>query len=89
MTTKSGKPITLKELVSGKVTEKALSALSFEEGLSLLSELTEEMESGALPLEESLNAYSEGVKVSKRLEAILTGAEKKLEVLRGGEDESA
>ena len=55
--------------------------LSFEEGVKQLEELVSKMESGQIPLEEALDMYEEGIKLSRELERILTEAEKKIEKL--------
>jgi len=55
--------------------------LSFEEGLSRLEELIEELESGDLDLDKSLAVFEEGVKLSRELNRKLDEAEKKLELL--------
>ncbi len=55
--------------------------LSFEDALKRLTELVEQLESGQMQLEESVAAFEEGVKLSRRCEALLDGAEKKLQIL--------
>jgi len=60
--------------------------LSFEQALARLSTLVEKLESGKLPLEESVAAFEEGVKLTRRCEALLDSAEQRLQVL--GEEES-
>jgi len=60
--------------------------LSFEQALARLSTLVEKLESGKLPLEESVAAFEEGVKLTRRCEALLGSAEQRLQVL--GEEES-
>jgi len=60
--------------------------LSFEQTLARLSTLVEKLESGKLPLEESVAAFEEGVKLTRRCEALLDSAEQRLQVL--GEEES-
>jgi exodeoxyribonuclease VII small subunit len=56
----------------------------FEELLSRLRGLVERLESGNLPLEESLRAFEEGMELCRRGAGILDGAEKKVETLLGG-----
>ena len=58
---------------------------SFEEKLLELEALVRKMEEGSLPLNESLAAYEEGMKLSKALTAELSAAEKRMLVLSGGE----
>ncbi|HKJ83349.1 MAG TPA: exodeoxyribonuclease VII small subunit [Mariprofundaceae bacterium] len=60
--------------------------LSFEEALARLTELVEKLESGQLPLEESVAAFEEGVKLSRRCESLLDGAEQRLQVLGEEQD---
>jgi len=55
--------------------------LSFEEGLTRLEELIEELESGDLDLDKSLAVFEEGVKLSRELNRKLDEAEKRLELL--------
>jgi exodeoxyribonuclease VII small subunit len=55
----------------------------FEELLGRLRGLVERLESGNLPLEESLKAFEEGMELCKRGGVILDGAEKKVEMLLG------
>ena len=56
----------------------------FEDLLGRLRGLVERLESGNLPLEESLRAFEEGMDLCKRGALILDGAEKKVETLLGG-----
>ena len=49
---------------------------TFEERLSALEDLVKKMENGALPLEETLACYREGMKMAESLSASLTRAEK-------------
>jgi exodeoxyribonuclease VII small subunit len=55
----------------------------FEDLLGRLRGLVERLESGNLPLEESLKAFEEGMELCKRGASILDGAEKKVEMLLG------
>ena len=55
----------------------------FEDLLGRLRGLVERLESGNLPLEESLKAFEEGMELCKRGAFILDGAEKKVEMLLG------
>ena len=65
-----------------KTREKEKTA-SFEAQLGRLTELTEKLESGDLPLEEALKAYEEGVQISRRLLEQLDAAEQRIEILSG------
>ncbi len=55
--------------------------LSFEQALAGLTGLVEKLESGELPLEESVAAFEQGVKLSRRCEALLDQADQRLQVL--------
>jgi exodeoxyribonuclease VII small subunit len=55
--------------------------LNFEEALEQLSQLVEKLESGKLPLEESVAAFETGVKLSRRCETLLDQAEQRLQTL--------
>jgi len=64
------------------VSEKIdVNALSFEQALAGLTELVEKLESGELPLEESVAAFEQGVKLSRRCEALLDQADQRLQLL--------
>jgi len=55
--------------------------LNFEQALERLTQLVEKLESGQLPLEDSVTAFEKGVKLSRRCEALLDQAEQRLQVL--------
>jgi len=54
---------------------------SFEDSIRRLGEIVEALESGELPLEESLRLFEEGVKLARASQAKLDGAEKRVEEL--------
>lgn len=54
---------------------------SFEEALRALEAAVEKLESGQLPLEESLNCFENGVRSAARCQALLKEAETRVEVL--------
>jgi len=56
-------------------------SLSFEQALEQLTALVAKLESGKLPLEESIAAFEEGVKLTRRCEALLDSTEQRLQVL--------
>lgn len=58
-----------------------MTELKFEEALKKLEKIVEELESGKLPLEESLKRYEEGVKLSRFCHKTLQTAQKKIQVL--------
>ena len=65
---------------------------TFEERLEQVEALIGEMESGALPLEDALKRYEEGMQALTALEKELQSAQQKLTVLRraaDGSDEEA
>lgn len=53
----------------------------FENSLAQLETLVEKMEQGDLSLEEALQAFEEGVKLTKECQGILDQAEQKVQVL--------
>ena len=59
---------------------------TFEERLAQVETLIGEMEAGALPLEEALRRYEEGMQALTALEKELQNAQQKLTVLRRGAD---
>ena len=62
--------------------------LTLEERLTQVEELIGEMEAGALPLEDALKRYEEGMKALAELEKELQSAQQKLTVLRRAADGS-
>lgn len=67
-------------------TKKDTDELSFEQALENMTQLVEKLESGELPLEESVAAFEAGVKLSRRCESLLDKAEQRLQVLNSSED---
>ncbi len=61
---------------------------SFEEGLSELETLVEQMESGEVSLEEALAKHERGMFLSQWCRGVLDSAEKQIEVLAKGGDGS-
>jgi len=64
-----------------KTNNNDIDTLNFEQALQRLTQLVEKLESGQLQLEESVEAFEEGVKLSRRCEALLDQAEQRLQVL--------
>ena len=60
--------------------------LTFEERLSQVEALIGQMESGALPLEDALKRYEEGMQALTALEKELQSAQQRLTVLRRAAD---
>ena len=57
---------------------------SFDDGLDRLEVLVQQLEGGALSLEEALVRYEEGVQLSQSLQSQLTEAQRRVEVLKQG-----
>jgi exodeoxyribonuclease VII small subunit len=55
----------------------------FEALMDELEGIVDQLEKGALPLEQSLDAFERGMKVSKQAADILERAERRIEVLTG------
>jgi len=58
--------------------------LDFEKSLLTLEQIVEELESGDLELEKSLEKFEKGVELYKNCKQILSKAEKKINVLTEG-----
>ncbi len=56
-------------------------AFDFESSLSQLEELVTAMEDGELSLEESLQAFESGIKLTRECQAALQRAEQKVQIL--------
>lgn len=61
----------------------ATTALSFEAAIEQLGRIVEELESGELPLEDSLKLFEQGVLLARNSQRILDDAEKRVEQLLG------
>ncbi len=57
---------------------------NFEAAIAELDLLVDKMESGQLPLEESLSAYQRGAELIKYCEKVLSDAQQRIQVLDGG-----
>ncbi len=68
---------------------KTTKAISFEEGLSRLEMIAEQLERGELPLDELLKLYEEGVKLSGELTQKLDQAQGQMMEVRTGKDGTA
>ena len=60
-----------------------MAALSYEEALARIQEIAAKLESGELPLEESIKSYEQALKLIKTCSEALNKAEKKLQELSG------
>ena len=54
---------------------------SFEEKLSRLEEISEEMKDEGLPIDKSMQMFEEGIKIAKTLQKELDKMERRVEVL--------
>ena len=59
---------------------------SFEEALAKLEKITQDLEEGDLPLEESLKHFDEGIKLAEYCNRKLNDAQKKVEILLKKDD---
>ena len=65
---------------------KSAAPSSFEAQLATLERIVRELERGDLPLEQSLELFEQGVKLSRECQERLNEAERRIEVLlRGGD----
>ena len=81
MAKSSAEKITLDALQKGDVSDETLSSLTFEQALKLLEEVVAAVESGTLPLDQSIGSYEKGTVLVQHLRKLLSGAEEKLRVL--------
>lgn len=63
-----------------------MEAMNFEESMEKLEKIAAELEDGKLNLEESLEKFEEGMKLSKKCNDIIENAEKKITILLQKED---
>lgn len=61
------------------VSEKDFSQLSFEEALIALEEVVQQLESGSVPLDQSITLYERGEKLRKLCQARLDDAQARIE----------
>ena len=59
---------------------------SFEEALTELEAIVDAIETGDVPLEQSIEKYADGIKLIKQCRTILDQAEKKIQLLSKGAD---
>ena len=60
------------------MTEKPIEKMSFEEALAELESVVNNLESGSIPLEESIKLYERGATLKAHCEAKLSSAEEKV-----------
>ncbi len=58
-----------------------MAALKFEDAMARLESIVSELEKGDLPLDESLNIFEEGIRLSKSCLKMLDDTERKVEIL--------
>ena len=66
-----------------------MAEMKFEEALKKLEKIVGDLENGNIPLEESLEKYEEGIRLSRLCAKKLEAARKKVEILLKSEDGSA
>ncbi|GIX13780.1 MAG: exodeoxyribonuclease 7 small subunit [Paracoccaceae bacterium] len=68
------------------MTEKPIAEMSFEEAMAALEAVVEKLESGAVPLEESIALYERGAALRAHCEEKLKAAEEKVAIITLGPD---
>ena len=63
------------------MTEKKTGLAELEESIRTLEALVEELETGELPLEKALAEFERGVRLTRRCQAALADAERRIEIL--------
>ena len=61
--------------------------MNFEYAMKALEQIANELENGELSLEQSVDKFEEGIKISKKCNEILEKAEKKISILIKDGDE--
>ena len=61
--------------------------VNFEESIDRLEEIVRRLEDGAVPLEESITLYEEGMRIGKTCRKILDAAELRIKKLTGDLEE--
>lgn len=75
------KQLKLDDLLGKADISKKLGDLSFESGIQLLEELVTKVESGQLPLDQSVLAYERGAQILNHLKGLISGVEEKLKII--------
>ncbi len=65
-----------------------MAEMKFEEALKKLEKIVDDLEGGDIPLDEALEKYEEGIRLSKMCAKRLEAAKKKVEILLKSEDGS-
>jgi len=76
------KKISIEDILEKDGLDEKLADLSFEDGLRLLDELVQKVETGSLALDKAIVSYERGVALIEKLRGLLSGAEEKLKVLQ-------
>ena len=63
--------------------------MSFEEDIKRVEEIADKLSSSLTPLEEDIALFEEGMALTKKLEKILAGAKRKVEIVAGEDPDSA
>jgi len=71
--------------MSDKATERAVAKMSFEEAMKELEAVVGRLESGDVPLEESIALYQKGAALKAHCDAKLADAQARVEKIRLGE----
>ena len=71
-----------------KDNKKEIEALSFEQAIENLTEIVDKIETGQIPLAESLQQYETGMAMIKHCRSILLDAEKRIEEIAQEQDEN-
>ncbi len=61
--------------------KKEIQNLTFEDSMKQLDNIANQLENGDLNLEESIQKFEEGMRLSKQCKELLEGAEKKITIL--------
>lgn len=67
--------------------EEKVKEVKFEDAIAKLEEISKELESGKLGLDESVTKFEEGMKLSKMCTKMLNEAEKRINILINNEGE--
>jgi exodeoxyribonuclease VII small subunit len=67
--------------------KKEFSLGKLEATLEELEQLVERLEEGELPLNQALQEFERGIKLTKQCQAVLKDAEQKIEILLAGAEE--
>lgn len=74
-------------MAKNKGTDSTSKANSFESSRATLEKLINRMEQGELSLEESLNAFEEGIRLTREAQKSLTAAEQTVQLLLSDSEE--